>query len=234
MLEPYGASAYCKVWLVLRGEPWGIQAIAAIVIASLLALPPQVFAQAPAAANPAGAPQNPNLAPQAPGLAPLPDSLILYVLEGQNEVHDIRIPATAMPVVEVRDENGQPIEGADVTFEMPPMGPGGAFAGGQRTFKAKTNSQGQAAAVFTPNMQTGRFTIKVTAMSGSRTGHANILQTNALRAGVAEPKKGIFKFAWWKVGVLAGVGAVVAILVTRGSSSSSPTLIPGTPTFGAP
>jgi hypothetical protein len=162
------------------------------------------------------------------------ESLTVYILEGQNQIHDIRVPATATPVVEVRDENMMPLPGADVTFELPAKGPGGAFSGQQLTFKAKTNDQGQASATFLPNSLAGRFTIKVTAQSGNRTGHANIAQSNALRAGVAEPKRGLFKFAWWKVGVLAGVGAVVAILVTRGSSSSSPTLIPGTPTFGAP
>jgi hypothetical protein len=175
------------------------------------------------------------LAPQAPGPAPLPvESLTIYVLEGQNQIHDVRIPAAATPVVEVRDDNMVPLPGANVTFELPAKGPGGAFAGQRLTFTTKTNDQGQAGAPFTPNSLTGRFTIKVTAQSGSRTGHANIAQSNALRAGVAEPKRGLFKFAWWKVGVLAGVGAVVAILVTRGGSSSSPTLIPGTPTFGAP
>src|SRR5690349_21374702 len=172
--EPYGASAVCKVLLVLRGDPWGIQVIAAIVVASSLALPPQVAAQAPGPANPAGAPQAPNLAPQAPAPAALPvESLSIYILVGQNEIHDIRVRATATPVVEIRDENGLPLEGADVTFDLPPTGPSGAFAGAQLTFKTKTNYQGQASATFAPNMQTGRFTIKVTAASGNRKGHAS-------------------------------------------------------------
>lgn len=181
----------------------------------------------------AAPPQTPTLAPQTP--APLPvESLAIYVLEGQNEIHDIRAPITAMTVVEVRDENGIPIEGADVTFELPRTGPGGAFAGQASSYTGKTNSQGQVSATFQPNALTGRFTIQVTAKFGNRTGHAVIMQTNARRAGVAEPKSGLFKFAWWKVAVLAGIGATVAILVTRGGSGSSPTLIPGTPTFGAP
>lgn len=191
------------------------------------------MAQAPAPPAPAVAPQAPNLAPQAPAALPV-ESLAVYVLEGQNEIHDIRNPVTAMPVVEVRDENGLPIEGADVTFELPKTGAGGAFAGQATTYSTKTNSQGQAAATFLPNVQTGRFTIRVSAKSGNRTGHAVITQSNARRSGVAQPKTGLFKFAWWKVAVLGGVGVTVAILLTRGSSSSSVTLIPGTPTFGAP
>lgn len=221
---------------MLRSDPWGIQAALVILLASLLVLPPEATAQAPGGPATPAPPQAPNLAPQAPGPAPLPvETLTIYVLEGQNQIHDVRIPAAVTPVIEVRDENMVPLPGANVTFELPAKGPGGAFAGQQLTFTTKTNDQGQAGATFMPNSLTGRFTIRVTAQSGSRTGHANIAQSNALRAGTAQPKRGLFKFAWWKVGVLAGVGAVVAILVTRGGSSSpSPTLIPGTPTFGAP
>lgn len=219
---------------MLRRDPWGIQAALVIFLASLLVLPPEAIAQAPA--SPAAAPQAPNLAPQAPAPPLLPvESLTIYILEGQNQIHDIRVPTTATPVVEVRDENMLPVQGADVTFELPARGPGGTFAGQQSTFKTRTNDQGQASATFMPNSLTGRFTIRVTAQSANRNGHATIAQSNATRAGVAEAKRGgLFKFAWWKVGVIAGVGALVVILATRGSSSSSPTLIPGTPTFGAP
>ncbi len=221
---------------MLRSDPWGIQTALVILLAALLVLPSEVVAQAPGGPTPAAAAQAPNLAPQAPAPAALPvESLSIYILAGQNQIHDIRVPATDTPVVEVRDENTEPLQGADVTFELPAKGPSGTFAGQQLTFRTKTNDQGQASATFMPNSLTGRFTIKVTAQAGNRTGHANIQQSNAMRAGVSEPKRGIFKFAWWKVGVLVGAGLVVAILVTRGKGSgSSPTLIPGTPTFGAP
>jgi len=132
---------------VLRGDPWGIQGALVVLLASLLVLPPEAAAQAAGGATPAAAPQtSPNLAPQAP--APLPlEALTIYILEGQNEIHDIRVPATATPVVEVRDENMLPVQGADVTFELPPTGPSGTFAGQQLTFKTKTNDQGQASAL---------------------------------------------------------------------------------------
>ena len=220
---------------MLRSDPCGIQAALVILLAASLVLPPAATAQAPGGPSSAAAPQAPNLAPQTPSPDLLPvESLTIYVLDGQNEIHDIRTPATATPVVEVRDENRMPLPGVDVTFELPPTGPSGAFAGRQLTFKTKTNDQGQASATFMPNSLTGRFTIKVTAQSGNRAGHTNITQSNALRSGVSKQKSGLFKFAWWKVGVLAGVAVVVVILATRGGSGSSPTLIPGTPTFGAP
>lgn len=231
MLETYDSPALSKVQLVVKGGLWGVQPLVAILVASLLALPPRTAAQTPNAANAAGASQPKTL-------APLPqESLQIFILEGQGEIHDIRNRVSAMVVIEVRDDNSLPLEGADVTFDLPAVGPGGTFAGQQSTSTAKTNFQGQAAATFMPNLETGRFNIRVTAKLGNRTGHAVISQSNALRSGVAESKSGgIFKFAWWKVAVLAGVGATVGILLaTRGGSSSSgPTLIPGTPTFGAP
>jgi hypothetical protein len=163
------------------------------------------------------------------------ETLKILVLQGQGEVHDIHNRITSTPVVEVRDENGRPVEGADVTFELPAVGPGGLFAQQQTTVTTRTNSQGQAAATFQPNLLTGRFNIKVTAALGNRTGHETIRQSNSTRSAKATTEQGggIFKFAWWKVAVVAGVGATVGIvLATR--SKSSITLIPGTPTFGAP
>jgi len=212
---------------VLGGSRPELQSLIAILVASLLALPPQAAAQAPA--NQAGAPQTTNL-------APLPaESLTIFVLEGQGEIHDIHNRITSTPVVEVRDENGLPLDGADVTFDLPPLGPGGTFVGQQSTFTTKTNFQGQASATFMPNLETGRFNIRVTARQGNRTGHGIIRQSNGLHAGRTEATSGIFKFAWWKVALLAGVGATVGVvLATRGGSGSSVSLIPGAPTFGAP
>lgn len=216
--------------IVLKGGAWRFQSIAAIGLASLLALPPQSNAQQqPGTLNPAGAPQ-----PSQP--APLPtESLRIFVLEGQGLVNDIRTRTTSSPVVEVRDDNRIPVEGASVTFELPAVGPGGTFAGQVFTATVRTNSQGQATATFQPNMQTGRFEIKVSATRDNRSGHAVIRETNALHAAKVESKKGLFKFAWWKVALVGGVVALVVVLATRGGSSGqSVPLIPGTPTFGAP
>jgi len=214
---------------VLKERACGIHAILAVMLASLLAVPPG-FAQQPGGANSAS---------QAPApITPSPvDSLRILVLEGQGLVNDIRVPSTSSPVVEVRDENGQPLEGVELKFDLPAVGPGGSFGQGQFSASAKTNAQGQATVTFTPNHERGRFNIKVAAVLGNRTGHVSITQTNALRpAGIeAEKSGGLFKFRWWKVAVLAGVGVTVGILATRGGSSGpSVTLIPGSPTFGAP
>jgi hypothetical protein len=209
----------------------GIQSLVALFLISLLALPPRAMSQQPlpAGENPAAA-QVPN-----PLLLPV-ESLRILVLQGQGEVHDIRNRITSTAVIEVRDENGRPVEGADVTFELPAVGPGGLFAQQQTTFSTRTNSQGQAAATFQPNLLTGRFNIKVSTMLGNRSGHETIRQSNSTRAAKATTEQGgggIFKFAWWKVAVVAGVGVTVGVLLaTRGKDTI--TLIPGTPTFSAP
>ena len=199
-------------------------------------MPPQSNAQAPNAQQPPAL--NPAGAPPAEPPAPLPvESLRVLILVGEGAINDIRTRTTASPVVEIRDENGIPAEGAQVVFELPVVGAGGLFAGQQYTATVKTNSQGQATVTYQPNMQTGRFNIKVAATLGNRSGHGVIRQSNALRAAATEKEGGgLFKFAWWKVVVVAGVAATIGVLLaTRGGSSGpSVNLIPGTPTFGAP
>ena len=236
MLETYGGLVLPKVWRVVTGGAWGLRSVVATLLTFLLVLPPRLAAQPPAAATPPAPPQNRVTQPAAS--LPLPTGVLkIYVLEGQNQIHDIRDRVLAMVVVEVRDENDRPLEGTEVTFDLPAVGPGGAFAGQQFRFSTTTNVMGQAAATFSPNTETGRFNIRVRAAQGNRTGDAVISQSNARHAGVAEPKTGgLLKFAWWKIGLVAAVGATIGVIVaTRGGGSApSPTLFPGTPTFGPP
>jgi hypothetical protein len=183
--------------------------------------------------------QQPPPQPQAtPAPAPTVETLKILVLQGQNAVNSIRDGIVEMPVVEVHDENDQPLEGAEVTYELPATGPGGTFPGGKSTETVKSNLQGQAGAgPILLNPETGKFVIKVTAALRNRTGHTTITQTNVLDAAAEKAKK--HHITWWKVAIVAGaVAAVVGIiLATRGGSSSSSntvTLAPGVPTFGTP
>ena len=159
----------------------------AILLVLLLGVPSPVLAQQPAPSS-----------PQPTTLAARPSALTILVLEGENAVNDIRVPGTAMIVVEVRDENSKPVEGADVTFELPANGAGGSFANQQHRFMTRTNVQGQTATTYTPNNQSGRFDIQVTAAQGGRSGSTMIRQTNSLRASEIE-KCGTTgrKFRWW-------------------------------------
>jgi hypothetical protein len=152
-------------------------------------------------------------------------------------------------VVEVRDENDRPIENAEVTFRLPPSGPGGSFPGQKFSRTVRTNPQGQAALTgFTPNHELGDFGITVTATYGTLMGRATIHQTNEARVNSAAGTRinGGFLNKWgkWKWIIAAGLtaGAVVGIvLATRGGSStaasSSPTTViisPGPIVIGAP
>jgi hypothetical protein len=170
------------------------------------------------------------------------ESLQIYILEGNGATNTLVQPMPSMVVVEVRDENSRPVEGADVVFELPATGPGGRFSEDQSIRRARTNSQGQAGVTFVPNSEMGRFSIKVSATLGNRSGQAVISQSNALRPESSAEKRRFGKLGNWKVLLIAGgvVGIVVVVLATRGGSShaSAPpatiTLTPGAPTFGNP
>lgn len=178
--------------------------------------------------------------------APPPPTLKLFVLQGNNAVNDIsgRTAASA-PIIEVRDLNDQPIEGAEVIFELPAGGPGGSFPGNKITFSTRTTVQGQASAPFTPNAFPGRFSIQVTATSGDRFGRIAIQQTNAnVVPGTGDLNQTHSSRKKWLI--LAGVGAAAAITIglvlANHSSAATPTatvqtppvivITPGPPVFG--
>jgi hypothetical protein len=168
---------------------------------------------------------------------PTSEGLNLLVLEGQGAVNDIRMPKAMTLVIEVRDDNYRPLEGAAVDFQLPPKGPSGSFDGELRNKQVVTNVQGQAAAVFTPNTERGRFTIQTKASFGARTGMASIMQRN----GQPESPTWINRHKTLMILIAAGVagGATAAVLRTGGGSSSASskptvTITSGIPTFGSP
>jgi hypothetical protein len=181
--------------------------------------------------------QQPNLAPVN---APPAGGLKVIILEGQNGVNNIRMPASVDLVVEVRDDNDRTVEGATVNFQLPLMGPSGGFEGGVRNKESVTNVQGQASVSYTPNEELGRFTIQVKATQGGRAGMTTIQQQNANtseagqnKSWFSRHKKIVIAAAVVAVGVGLGVG------LTRGgsksgSSGSGITIAPGVPTVGGP
>lgn len=166
--------------------------------------------------------------------------LQIFVLKGRDEVHLTSDQTQKFIVVEIRDDNNLPVEGAVVTFEMPASGPGGLFKGNQTQVATRSTGQGQAAAAFTPNQQLGRFPINVTASIGTRTGTLAVNQIIAARAENETAKKGgFFNKKTIIILGLAGAGAATGIvLATRnGASAAVPppvTISPGAPTFGGP
>jgi hypothetical protein len=191
------------------------------------------------------------IAQEAPRVPPVPGgaqtapdlrsgTLKIFVLQGEAAINSVPEHTAVMPVVEVRDANNRPVEGAEVVFQLPATGPGGYFTGHEYSTKVKTNLQGQAGAAFTPNDIPGRFTIRVTAAMGPRTGHVTITQTNSLHARESTQvrKKTSGRKIAAIVAVAGGAAAVAAILATRGGHSGTRTrtitVTPGSPTVGRP
>jgi hypothetical protein len=181
--------------------------------------------------------QQPNLAP---ANAPAAGGLKIAVLEGKNGVNSIRTPMTMDLVVEVRDTDDRPVEGATVSFQLPLMGPSGGFEGGVRNKDATTNVQGQASVSYTPNEELGRFTIQVKAMQGGRSGMTTIMQQNSsteagqMKSWLSRHKKIVIVAA-----VVVAVGVGLGIGLTRGGSKSGSgvsgvTITPGVPTVAGP
>jgi hypothetical protein len=237
------------------------KSLAILLATQLTFVAAQVQAQAPAAQPqaPAAQPQVPDAQPQAPPapaqpqnqpqtpaaqvqppaqLAPLPtvEDLKVLVLEGQRSINNTTRHIGIQPVVEVRDVNDRPVEGATVVFRLPPSGPGGTFAGNSLTFSAGSNAQGQAAATgFVPNDQQGRFDIHVTAAYQNRTGEATISQTNSpnnlsLLAPTVS-KRPLWRNKWVLIGAGAGIVTLVLVLTLGHSGPKAVTIIPGAVTI---
>ncbi len=192
----------------------------------MFALAP-VMAQAPAPASPPAPAQ-----PQGQLAAPMAQSLKVIVLQGQNSVNDTSRHIGVQPVVEVRDDNDLPVEGANVVFRLPPSGPGGMFDGKSYSKSVRTNAQGQAGVSgFIPNSQQGAFDFHVTAIAGNRMGSAVIRETNAENRLVMVAPKSKKKPLWRNKYVLIGAGAAVAtgvaVALIKGSSSKNVTITPG-------
>ncbi len=190
----------------------------------------------------------------APVALPTVESLKVVPLAGKDEVNDIERKLMAPLVVQVVDQNDRPVEGAEVVFRFPIQGPGAIFPGGKTSQTARTNGQGQAAAMnWMANDQVGRFEIHVTASYGNQVGQTTFSMSNANKvvqrvgsSGIKEKHGGWFSPTWVKVAVIGGGVAVAVpiILATRGGSTAATvpvapppptvTITPGTPSVGGP
>ena len=163
----------------------------------------------------------------------------MLVLQGQDALNSLALRSAASPVVQVFDRLGGPLEGADVTFEVPTDGPGGLFDNHQSSFKTRTDARGQAAANFMPNTLPGKFTIRVIAIAGDERAEVVIRQTNSAKAAGVEYKpqsRPWYKdWKWWAV-IAAGAGTAGYFGYHAASSTSAPTisLTTGTITIGGP
>ena len=150
------------------------------------------------------------------------------MLEGQRSINNTTRHIGIQPVVEVRDQNDRPVEGATVVFRLPPSGPGGTFPGNSPTFTSRTTVQGQAAASgFIPNDLQGRFDIHVTATLQNHTGETTISQTNSTNSLSLQPPPPVSywkKHKYWLIGGAAAVAVGITLALTLGSSKSTNTV----------
>jgi hypothetical protein len=182
---------------------------------------------------PYAAAQQAPLQPAAP-----PQALKVVVLAGENEMNDLGNGVMAPLVVQVLDQNDQPVEGAEVIFRFPLDGPSARFANDQTAQTTRSNATGQArAAGWTANNQVGAFRVQVTALRGGEQGQASVAMNNVTRIADVEPVR---QRRWWTskwaiVAYIAGAAALgTGIVLATRSNPPTITATPGTPTIGGP
>jgi hypothetical protein len=153
-----------------------------------------------------------------PGGAQVAGGLGVVVVAGQDAVHDLAKGQVTLPVVEVRDAQGSPVEGAEVRFVSPLSGPSGTFYGAMHAATVKTDAGGRATADgFMPNGETGSYVIEVTAEHQGRQAEASIPQTN-FADPVLPPRK---RFFGWRMitAIAVGIGIAITAVILRGNES---------------
>ncbi|MEX2303363.1 MAG: Ig-like domain-containing protein [Bryobacterales bacterium] len=171
--------------------------------------------------------------------------LQMEVYKGDQMLNEDRIPKDV--IVRVTDDQGRPVVGAAVVFQLPFDGAGGAFAEDSRFATVISDSEGLATAKgFQPNTQPGEFRITVTASYRDyQSTTTTVTQSNG--EAVAEPdvateRRGSGRAIAIAV-VVAGAAAGLAFGLGGGGGTSGPAppappppivITPGSPTFGGP
>lgn len=190
----------------------------AVALATVLACPATMLAQAP------------------PAAPPTTQSLRILPLVGNNAVNDLERQVMTPLAVQILDQNDRPVEGATVIFRFPISGPSATFGNQQTSQTVQTGANGQArAAGWSANNQPGTFAVQVTATRGSEQGLGTITMTNVTRIlpESEKPKKRWWTSKWAKIAYIAGAGAIAAgIVLSTQSGSTTIQGAPGVPTIG--
>jgi hypothetical protein len=156
--------------------------------------------------------------------------LKIVTLEGEGAFNDVKHGVAHPPSVRILDESNNLVEGAEVTFTLPAVGPSGLFTGNGRTGTATTNDKGEAhCPAYKPNLEEGRFNIRVAASYRGKTGMLVISQSNTSAGGTSigqgkKSNKGLLILLLVAGGAAAGIGVALG----GKSSSSTPTAPPTT------
>ncbi len=158
-----------------------------------------------------------------------PQSIRILVLAGQDAINNVEKRVVTEPVVEVQDESGVPVVGAEVKFRTPATGPSVTFYGATRTTTVTTDNGRARAMGMTPNTDLGVFEIQVTATYGSLQADAAITQTNAL-APEKSTRKGPFG---WRLMTAIGAGVAIGVISGVRRSDDATAATPTSVTFGS-
>ncbi len=120
---------------------------------------------------------------------PKEGSLDITIVEGDGGSNVVGKKSSVRPVIEVRDEKNQLVEGAVVTFVAPADGPSVVFGNGLRTVTVMTDAQGRARPPAMKAVNTGSFRVQVSASYKGQMVSTAISQTNFESA--AEAKGGV-------------------------------------------
>ena len=172
---------------------------------------------------------------QSPQVEAAKSEIQIRIVEGEGAINSIRLRRAREPVVQVADRNGEPIEGATVSFVLPATGASGFFGTSGLSLTMQTNARGMATGVgLRPNQIAGPFRIRVTASSRGATAVATMNQTNA-EPVVSSNSKKIAIVGLSAAGVAGGVlaAAMGGGSAATGSSGSASPPPPGTPMLGS-
>jgi len=110
--------------------------------------------------------------------------LKISAVDGEGSFNDMKHKLSHPPVVRVVDESNNFVQGAEVSFILPVVGPSGVFGIGGNKGTTITDEKGIARCpIYLPNSEEGRFNIKVTAESRGKTGTIVLSQSNTLAGG---------------------------------------------------
>ena len=172
-----------------------------------------------------------------------PQKLNIVILEGDGAINNIRQRTAREPIVQVTDENNQPVAGASVTFLLPDSGPGAKCPSGARSLTVISDNKGQAVAKgLRHNGQQGKFEIQVRASYQELETTATISQANAVLTAAAGGISGKVLAILAIAGAGAAAGLYAATSGGNGNGTPGPaptpappvTITPGTPSVGAP
>jgi hypothetical protein len=178
--------------------------------------------------------------------SPQSPALRIVVLTGDHAVNVIKKGTVVMPVVQVLDQSGKPVVGAEVTFFAPGDGASVQFTDGSRSSTITTDAEGKASPVGGVALNAGEFQYRVSALFHDQQATAAIEQTNVTSQGsLAKSGSGTAAHSshvvWWVIG---GVAAAAAVGIGAGlghggsaAASSAPSAVIGAGsglTVGAP